>query len=51
MFLMLFEEFPSFTLGILKGFLVESAVFHGKQGSQRQDKIALQGAGNRPEAP
>ena len=49
MFLPLFQEKCLFTLGILKGFQTESAVFHGKQWFSGKDKIALQGARIRPE--
>ena len=48
MFSGVFQLFLSNTLGILKGFWKESAVFHGKQGFPGQLKIALQGAAIRP---
>ena len=51
MFWALFEKKHCFTLGILKGFSTEKTVFHGKHVFSRKDKIALQGAGNRPEDP
>ena len=51
MFSVSFQEFRLITLGILKGFLTEKPENSGKQRNPSQLKIALQGAGNRPEAP
>ena len=48
MFFSVFQEKSVITLGILKGFLTEKTLFHGKQWFSRKDKIALQGAGIGP---
>ena len=46
MFWPLFQEKPSITLGILKGFWRQMPVFHGKQWFPGGNKTALQGAAN-----